>query len=233
MLVTYNSEASGDRALVNYEKQEGSEGGIDGIPALTRNFYNTISHNSVNVNAKIIEGMISIFQNIITNPYDDRARIVEPLHYNKSKLFSYPSCLQYLRDLGFVNGKKEFQLLFPYDLMIAKLIRAKEALSQIHEQKIQEIHILDVENRVTFPYFQQYCQILSTNLAMKNNKVERQRLQMSLDEASEFYHHTKTLSLEEMIVEFMSDPQSFQNLTYSIFSSQQKAKEFVSTNNFL
>lgn len=211
--------------LALFEEQDK---GMDGVPQLTKKFYDAISQHSVNTNSKVIEGIISIFQNIITNPYDDKARIADYMHYNSSKLFSYPSCIQYLRDLGFVEGKKEKQLLFPYDLPIAKLIRAKEALSKIHEEKIEEIQLLDVEQKTQFPYFQRYCHTLGANLIMKHAKNERQHLQIGMDETTKIYASTKSSSLEEMIVEFMSDPKGFQDLVYSSFVSQQKATEFIS-----
>ena len=193
----------------------------------TMKFYQTISNSPNNITNRIIDSIMSILTNIIHNPYEDSYRIVDYFQFIKSKIYNYSSIVHYLRDLGFISGPLDSQVLFPYDLPLSDLVKAKETLLTIHDPNSDNSTSHNVEDKVDLPTFQKYIPFFAENLTLKESKMGRQATKLSIEEAIELSNMTKSSCIEEFLCDLILDTENLQNAAKHVLKSQVRYKNFI------
>ena len=89
---------------------------------------------------------------------------------------------------------------------------------------------MDVEEKLKFPFFQNYHEILNKDLTIKTAKPERSLLKLSLTDCQQIREYSWILfqilsqsdarSLEEYIIEYGTNNSNFQELIQSILTKQ-------------
>jgi hypothetical protein len=198
------------------------------IETNTRVFVDALKNSPGNLHQRVFDSMRTIFENILHNPYLDYYRVVDSYHYPLTKAFKLQAGIDYLMSLGFIEGKNPKQLYFPYDAMLASLSIADEYLKQLYAKVISEKSSSDIKNKVSFPFFKKFSMILSADLLNKAAKEERIALNVTLDELQSMSRRMRTSTLQDLIVEYGTRPENFQQTMEASMANTYKLKQLLS-----
>ncbi len=119
---------------------------------------------------------------IVLHPYVDFYRIVD-LTYFKSKFAKVPEAVKLLKVIGFRQGSNSNTYVFGYDQQVQKMMIAKELLAGKVVKREQENSFANLEEKLRFPFFQKYSDLLGMPLLPKTSRDFRSRLKLSIEDA--------------------------------------------------
>ncbi len=134
------------------------------------------------VNYRSLDAILSIIEQILGNPYNDYARIVDPVDY-KTAIFSVKTALSALLALGFQLGSSDTFLIFPYDQRVDKLIAAKRLITLRLDDCFKGMKQDKIAAHLQLSRIGTCIDFLDTDLTLKDSYEARDQLKLSFDES--------------------------------------------------
>jgi len=178
-----------------------------------------------------LESLIKLLDNIITNPYVDKYRLINPDYQSEPIIYKQAFLAGFFKRVGFIEEKNGKQQIFyyPYNAPIPALITVQTTLRDFGKVTGIKGDIIDIREMTSFDNFLKLRNFLAEDLLKKECKPERIALGLNLDELRVIFAEINIRTAQQILIMYKNNPEELEAALVRIVSPKRRAEHVIKT----
>lgn len=178
-----------------------------------------------------IQSLIKLLENIITNPYVDKYRLIDPDYQSEPIIYKQAFLAGFFKRIGFIEEKNGKQQIFyyPYNAPIPALITVQTTLKDFGKLTGVQGDIIDIREMTSFENFLKLRNFLASDLLRKEAKPERIAVGLNLDELRVIFAEINIKTIRQLLICYKQSSELLEETLGRTVTPKRRAQHVLST----